>query len=136
MTSIHSHINLGWLYNLRFDYSKNFSSFTWLHIVLTALQLIKSKKEADIIEDIRNLCGLKREYYQNHAYGNTNIQSHICKTFFKFQVCITNVHIGYDFILSNSLNSPNLYINWATMWYPDYQNKKLNFCMLNSFIYA
>ena len=23
--------------------------------------------------------------------------------------------------------------NWANMWYPDYQNKKLNLCMLNSF---
>ena len=53
--------------------------------------------------------------------------------FFKFQVCITNVHINYDFILSRSLISPNLYISWANMRYPDYQNKKLNFCMLNSF---
>ena len=25
----------------------------------------------------------------------------------------TNVHVNYDFILSKSLNSPNLYINWA-----------------------
>ena len=48
-------------------------------------------------------------------------------------MCTTNVHINYDFILSKSLNSPNLYINWANMWYPDYQNKKLNLCMLNSF---
>ena len=53
--------------------------------------------------------------------------------FFKFQVCATNAHINYDFILSRTLNSPNLYINWADMWYPDYQNKKLNICMLNSF---
>ena len=32
-----------------------------------------------------------------------------------------------------SLDSPNLYINWANMWYPDYQNKKLSLCILNSF---
>ena len=44
-----------------------------------------------------------------------------------------SVHINYDFILSKSLNSPNLYINWAIMCYPDYQNKKLNLYMLNSF---
>ena len=37
------------------------------------------------------------------------------------------------FILSRSLNSPNLNINWANMWYPDYQNKKLKLYMLNSF---
>ena len=30
-------------------------------------------------------------------------------------------------------NSPNPYINRANMWYPDYQNKKLNLCILNSF---
>ena len=48
-------------------------------------------------------------------------------------MCTTNVHINYDITLSKSLNSPNLYINWADMWYPDYQNKKLNICMLNSF---
>ena len=30
-----SHINLGWLCNLRFDYSKNFGGFAWLHVVLT-----------------------------------------------------------------------------------------------------
>ena len=52
---------------------------------------------------------------------------------FWFQVRYTNVHIINDFILSKSLNSPNLYINWANMWYPDYQNKSVNFCMLNNF---
>ena len=51
---------------------------------------------------------------------------------FECQVCTTNVHISYDFILSKSLNSPNVYINWANMWYPDHQNKKLNLCILNS----
>ena len=45
----------------------------------------------------------------------------------------TSVHINYDFILSKSLNKPNLYINWDNMWYPGYQNKKLNLCMLNNF---
>ena len=29
--------------------------------------------------------------------------------------------------------SPNLYINWVNLWYPDYKTKKLNLCMLNSF---
>ena len=53
--------------------------------------------------------------------------------FFLFQVCTTNVHINYDFVLSKSLNSPNLYISWANIWYPDYQNRNLNLCMLNSF---
>ena len=53
--------------------------------------------------------------------------------FFLFQVCTTNVHINHGFILSKSLNSPNLYINWANMWYPDNQNKKLNLCLLNKF---
>ena len=37
------------------------------------------------------------------------------------------------FLSLKELNSPNLYINWANMWYPDDQNKKLNFGMLNSF---
>ena len=49
-------------------------------------------------------------------------------------MCTTNVHINYDFIFSKGLN--NLFylcINWANMWYPDYRNKKLNFCKLNSF---
>ena len=36
---------------------------------------------------------------------------------------------SYDLILSKNLNNPNLYINWACMWYPDYQNKKLNLCI-------
>ena len=54
--------------------------------------------------------------------------------FFNFRcVLATNVHTNYDFILSKSLNSPNLYISWANMWYPDYQNKKLSLCMLNNF---
>ena len=35
-TSFHSHINLGWLCNLRFDYSKTFGGFNWLNVVLTA----------------------------------------------------------------------------------------------------
>ena len=48
-------------------------------------------------------------------------------------MCTTNVHINYDFILSKSLNSPNLYFNWGNMWYSDYQNKKLSLCMFNSF---
>ena len=39
-------------------------------------------------------------------------------------VCTTNVNINYDFIFLKNLNSPNLYINWANTWYPDYQNKK------------
>ena len=53
--------------------------------------------------------------------------------FFKFQVCTTNDHINYDIILSKSLDSPNPYINWANMWYPDYQNKKLSLCLLIGF---
>ena len=43
-------------------------------------------------------------------------------------MCTTNVPINYDFILSKSLNSPNLYISRANMWYIDYQNKNLNLC--------
>ena len=43
-------------------------------------------------------------------------------------MCTTNVPINYDFILSKSLNSPNLYISRANMWYTDYQNKNLNLC--------
>ena len=48
-------------------------------------------------------------------------------------LCTTNVHINYDFIILKSLHSPNLYIIWANMWYPNYQNKTFNLCMLNSF---
>ena len=33
--SFHTHINLGWLCNLRFDYSQTFEGFAWLHVVLT-----------------------------------------------------------------------------------------------------
>ena len=56
-----------------------------------------------------------------------------------FQVCTTNVHINYDFILSRILNSPYLYINWTNICYPAYQNKKLIWaCSIVSrvFIYA
>ena len=35
-TSFYSRINLGWLCYLRFDHSKNFEGFPWLHVVLTA----------------------------------------------------------------------------------------------------
>ena len=35
-TTFHSHIYLGWLCNLRFDYSKTFGDFAWLHVILTA----------------------------------------------------------------------------------------------------
>ena len=38
-----------------------------------------------------------------------------------------NVQLNHDFILAKSLNSPNLHINWANMWYPDHENKKLIF---------
>ena len=34
-TSFHSHINLWWLCNLRFDSSKTFGGFAWPHVVLT-----------------------------------------------------------------------------------------------------
>ena len=36
------------------------------------------------------------------------------------------------FFLSWTLNSPNLCIKWATMWYSECQNKKLDFCILNN----
>ena len=36
LASFHTHINLGWLSNLRFDYSQTFGGFVWLHVVLTA----------------------------------------------------------------------------------------------------
>ena len=39
-TSFHSHINLGLLCNLRFDYSKTFGCFAWLHVFLTALPML------------------------------------------------------------------------------------------------
>ena len=32
----HSYINVAWFCNLRFDYSKTFGGFTWLHVVLNA----------------------------------------------------------------------------------------------------
>ena len=35
-TSSHSHINIGWLCNLRFDYSMTFGGFAWLRVVLSA----------------------------------------------------------------------------------------------------
>ena len=34
-TSFHSHMNLEWLCNIRFDYWKNFWGFAWVHVVLT-----------------------------------------------------------------------------------------------------
>ena len=33
---IYSHMNIGWLCNLRFDYSETFGGFAWLHVILTA----------------------------------------------------------------------------------------------------
>ena len=37
-TSFHSNINLGWLFNLRFDYSTTFGGFAWLRVALTVHQ--------------------------------------------------------------------------------------------------
>ena len=60
------------------------------------------------------------------------LSNHICQIFFYFQVCTRNIHKNY-ISFSQSLNSPNLYINWANMRCPDCQNKKLN---SRVFIYA
>ena len=65
-----------------------------------------------------------------HSVFKILSKSHMLVVFFLFQVRTTVFH---DFILSKSLNSPNLYINWATVLHTDYQNKKLNWCMLSSF---
>ena len=57
---------------------------------------------------------------------------------------ISSVYYKCSYKLSfhslKSLNSPNLYINWANMSYPDYQNKKNSVCACSVvsrvFIYA
>ena len=55
-------------------------------------------------------------------------------------MCTTDVHVNDDFILSESLNTPNLYINWGNMWYPVYQSRKNSICACSLvsrvFIYA
>ena len=67
-----------------------------------------------------------------HSVFKILSKSHMLDIFL-IQSVYHKFHINYDFILSKSLNSPNLYINWANMWYADYQNKSLNLCMFNSF---
>ena len=95
-------------------------SFTFkspaLHKYVPASSLSKSSKFL-ILQFLVKCCKL-------HSVFKIPLKSHMCTT---------NVHINYDFILSKSLNNPNLYINWANMWYLDYQNKKLNLCLLISF---
>ena len=56
-------------------------------------------------------------------------KSHILDKFFYFKDVVTNFHINYDFLLSKSLNSPNLCIKWATLWWSDCQNKKKSICV-------
>ena len=68
--------------------------------------------------------------FKFHLAFKTLSKPHMLDIFLIKSVCYK---CSFDFILSKSLNSPNLYINWANMWYPDYQNKKLNLYMLNSF---
>ena len=70
--------------------------------------------------------------FKFHSVFKILSKSHMLNSFLVSSV-YTNVHINYDFILSKSLNSPNLYIIWANMWYPDYQNKTLSLRMFNSF---
>ena len=62
-----------------------------------------------------------------------SFQNSVNVTCWTFQVFTTIVDINYDFILSKNLNNLNLYTNWSNMWYPNYQNKKLNLYMLSSF---
>ena len=109
-------------------------SFTFksliLHKYASASSLSKSSKLL-ILQFLVKCCKL-------HSAFKFLSKSHMLDIFL-ISVCTTSFHMNYDFILSKSLYSPNLYINWAIMWYPDYQNKKLNLHMLNCFkvfIYA
>ena len=107
-------------------------SFTFkcpaLHKYASASSISKSSKFL-ILQFLVKYCKL-------HSIFKILSKSHLLDI---FQVWTTNLYINFDFIFSKCLNSPNLYINWANMWYTDYQNKTPNLCMFNSsrvFIYA
>ena len=85
--------------------------------VIKVIHLIRSSKFL-ILQFLRKCCKL-------HSVFKILSKSHMSEIFFNFKcVCSTNAHRNYDFLLLKSLNSPNLCINGANIWYPDYQNKK------------
>ena len=110
------------IYHIVIAFSFTFKS-PGLHRYGSASSLSKSSKFL-ILKFLVKCCKL-------HSVFKILSKSHMLDIF--FQVSATNIYINYDLVLSKSLNSPNLFINWANMWYLDYQNKKLNLCMLNSF---
>ena len=67
-----------------------------------------------------------------HSVFKILSKSHILDIFLVSSVCYKCSYKLWFHSLK-SLDSPNLYINWANMCYPDYQKKKLNLCMINSF---
>ena len=98
------------------------SSFTFkspgLHKYLSASSLSKSSKFF-ILQFLVKCCKLQPVF-------KIPPKSHMLEIFLISSVCY-KVYIICDFILSKSLNSLNLYINWAYMLYPNYQNnKKIN----------
>ena len=103
-------------------------SFTFkspaLHKHASASSLSKSPKFL-ILQFLVKCCKL-------HPVFKILSKSHMLDIFLISSVYY-KVHINYDFILPKSLNSPNLYINWANMLYTNYQNKNLNLYMLNRF---
>ena len=96
-------------------------SFTFkspaLHKYASASSLSKSSKFL-ILQFLVNC-------FKLHSVSKIVSKSHMLDIVLDI-VCTRNVDINYDFIFSKSLNSLNIYINWANMCYPDYQNKKLN----------
>ena len=92
-------------------------SFTFkspaLHKYASVSSLSKSSKFL-ILQFLVKCCNL-------HSVFKVLSKSHLLDIFL-----ISSVYYKFSFevfILSKSLNSPNLHISWANMWYPDYQNK-------------
>ena len=98
-----------------------------LHKCASASSLSKSSKFL-ILQFLVKCCKL-------HLVFKILSKSHMLDIFLISSVYYKCLYKLWFHYLSKSLNSPNVYINWANMWHPDYQNKKLNLSMLNSFNY-
>ena len=101
-------------------------SFTFksptLHKYASASSLSKSSKFL-ILQFLVKCCKLHSVF---------KILSHMLHIFLVSSVCYKCSYKLWFHSLK-SLDSPNLYINWANMWYPDHQNKKLSLCIFKSF---
>ena len=104
-------------------FSFTFKSPT-VHIYVSVSCLSKSSKFL-ILQFLVKCCKL-------HSVFKILSRSYMLDIFLISSVCFKCSYKLWFYSLKE-FNSPNLCNNWANMWYPEYQNEKLNVCMLDSF---